>query len=131
MEKQYRNYVLVFVAGALWGTVGVFVKFMQSYGSTSNYTSFLRVLFGGIILVVLTLIKEGPKAFKLSKNTMISCVLLGVFTQGIFNLSYNSAINTAGMALASVLLYTAPVFTSIVSKLFLRKNSQGRNIWHF
>ena len=29
--------------------------------------------------------EEGPKAFKISKNTLISCALLGLVTQALYN----------------------------------------------
>lgn len=121
MGREFKCYLYVFISGALWGTIGLFVKLMQSYGSSSSYTSFVRMLLGCLLLIVITIVKDGVKAFKVSKNTLISCMLLGIFSQGIYNLAYSSAVNTVGMALASVLLYTAPIFTAIISKMFFKE----------
>lgn len=121
MNKEFKSYACVFIAGSLWGTIGLFVKLMQGYGSSSAYTSFLRMAVGFILLVIITLIKDGPKAFKVSKNTLISCVLLGFVCQAVYNVVYSNAVNTIGMSLSSVLLYTAPVFTSITSFLFFKE----------
>lgn len=121
MSKEFKSYAYVFIAGSLWGTIGLFVKLMQSYGSSSSYTSFLRMVLGFILLVIITLIKDGPKAFKVNKNTLISCILLGFVCQAVYNVVYSSAVNTIGMSLSSVLLYTAPVFTSITSFLFFKE----------
>lgn len=121
MSKEFRNYACVFIAGSLWGTIGLFVKLMQGYGSSSSYTSFLRMAIGFILLVIITLVKDGPKAFKVTKGTLISCILLGFVCQAVYNVVYSNAVNTIGMSLSSVLLYTAPVFTSITSFLFFKE----------
>lgn len=77
MNSAWKSYGCIFVAGCLWGTNGLFVKLMQGAGSTSAYTGFVRIALSLLILTVITLVKEGPKAFKISKNTLISCALLG------------------------------------------------------
>ena len=121
MKSEFKSYLYVFIAGSLWGTIGLFVKLMQSFGSSSAYTSFLRMGIGCILLIIITLIKDGPMAFKVSKNTLISCFLLGLVCQAIYNLAYSNAVNTIGMAMSSVLLYTAPVFTSITSFILFKE----------
>lgn len=64
MKTEFKSYAYVFIAGSLWGTIGFFVKFMERFGSTSSYTSFLRMGIGLILLVIITLVKDGPGAFK-------------------------------------------------------------------
>lgn len=125
MKSEFKSYLCVFIAGSLWGTIGLFVKLMERYGSTSSYTSFLRMAIGFLLLVIITLVKDGPKAFKISKNTLISCILLGFICQAIYNLAYSNAVSTIGVSLSSVLLYTSPVFTSITS-FFLFKEKLGK-----
>ena len=71
MNSAWKSYGCIFVAGCLWGTNGLFVKLMQGAGSTSAYTGFVRIALSLLILTVITLVKEGPKAFKISKNTLI------------------------------------------------------------
>lgn len=121
MKKDFKSYMYVFIAGFLWGTIGFFVKIMQNYGSSSAYTSFLRMAIGFLLLVVITLVKDGPRAFKISKNTLISCVLLGFICQAVYNVAYSNAVNTIGVSLSAVLLYTSPVFTSITSFLLFKE----------
>ena len=118
----------IFAAGCLWGTIGLFVKLMEGQGSSSSYTSFLRLFFGFLLLALLTLIFEGPKAFRIGRRTLISCILLGIVCQGIFNILYSMSISMNGVSVSSVLLYTAPIFTSIASVLFF-KERLGRSKW--
>ena len=121
MSAEGKGFLKVFATGCLWGTIGLFVKLMEGQGSSSSYTSFLRLLFGFAALAVLTLVLEGPKAFRIGRKTLLSCALLGIVCQGIFNLFYSRSISMNGMSVGSVLLYTAPVFTSITSMLLFHE----------
>lgn len=121
MRDSWKSYGCVFVAGCLWGTNGIFVKLMQGAGSSSAYTGFVRILLSFLILTVITLIKEGPKAFKISKNTLISCALLGLVCQALYNYVYSSAINSLGVSFACVMTYMSPAFASVISYFLFRE----------
>ena len=58
---------------------------------------------------------KGPKTFRIGRRTLISCLLLGVVSQGTFNILYSLSISRNGMSVGSVLLYTAPVFTNLAA----------------
>lgn len=126
MKTSSKHYLYIFTAGSLWGTIGLFVKFLERYGSSASYTSFLRMFIGFILLAIITLAKDGPTAFKVSRNTLISCILLGLICQGVYNIAYSTSVNTIGVALSAVLLYTAPIFTSIIS-LFIFKEHLSKS----
>ena len=128
MNSESKSFIKIFITGCLWGTIGLFVKLMERQGSSSSYTSFLRLFFGFLLLAVLTLLVDGPKAFRIGKKTLISCVLLGIVCQGTFNILYSTSISINGVAVGSVLLYTAPIFTFIAS-LILFKEKPDRVKW--
>ena len=128
MKTEFKSYAYIFIAGSLWGTIGLFVKYMEQSGSTSTYTSFLRMGLGLLLLVVITLAKDGPGAFRIGKGTLISCILLGFICQAVYNLAYSNAVNTIGVSLSSVLLYTSPIFTSITSFLFFHEKLGRRKL---
>lgn len=126
MNKNAQGFGNVFIAGSLWGTIGLFVKLMSRFGSSPAYTSFVRLLIGCILLIILTLIFDGAKGFIVSKRTLISCFLMGVVCQGIYNVFYSMSVTKNGMAMASVLLYTSPVFTSLTAMLFFKERLTGK-----
>lgn len=121
MNGLWKSYGCIFIAGCLWGTNGLFVKLMQGCGSSSAYTGFVRIVLSFLILTVITLIKEGPKAFKISRNTLISCVLLGLVCQALYNFVYSSAINSLGVSFACVMTYMSPAFASVISYFLFRE----------
>ncbi|MGB4439237.1 MAG: EamA family transporter [Sedimentibacter sp.] len=115
------GYVMIFAAGALWGTVGLFVKLLNGVGANPTLTAFMRLFMGFWILVPIMLCNGGIKMFKIDKNGLIQCLMLGILSQALFNYCYNVSIESVGVATASVLLYTAPVFVCIMSKIFFKE----------
>lgn len=120
-EGTVRKYALIMLSGILWGTIGLFVKVLDAKGSTSEYTTFMRMFFAFLLLLVITLIKEGAAPFRISRRTMLSCALLGFVSMSLNNLCYTNAVNRLGMSLAAAMLYMAPIFTSIQSKLLFKE----------
>ena len=116
-NRELKGYVQVFAGGALWGTIGPFVMLMDHYGSTSALTSFLRMFFAFLILAAVTVLKFGTKVFKVDRRTLVSCMLLGLICQGIYNVFYTLTVLKAGVTFGSVMLRIAPVFTTIVSMM--------------
>lgn len=121
MREDWKYYGCIFVTGCLWGTNGVFIKLMEQAGSSSLYTGFIRLLFSFLILLIITLVKDGVKAFKVSKKTLISCVMLGLLCQALYNYLYTTTISLLGMSLGSVMTYMSPVFASILSFFIFRE----------
>ena len=111
----------IFIAGLLWGTIGIFVKSLNSFGADSSLTSFMRMFFALLIMFSIAFLKHGRKIFIRDIKILIPCVLLGLVSHGFFNIFYTASINLNGMAIASVLLYTAPVFTALASGLIFHE----------
>lgn len=117
MNKQSKNIggIQVFTAGAIWGTIGLFITQLNRCGSDSMMTSLLRVLFAFLIMSVITTVKSGPRSFIVDGKTLLSCALLGIICHGIYNVFYSIAVVKAGVTISAVLLNIAPVFTALTS----------------
>ncbi|MDU2066561.1 MAG: DMT family transporter [Sporomusaceae bacterium] len=111
--KEKKGYLLIFIAGLLWGCIGLFIQAMENCGSTSPITSFLRVSFSFVILAVVTSVKFGVSSFRVNKRTLFACALLGLVCHGIYNIFYSVAVLRAGVTISAVFLNTAPIFTAI------------------
>ncbi|MBR0373285.1 MAG: EamA family transporter [Mogibacterium sp.] len=122
------KYLMILLAGSLWGTIGLFIKLLDERGSTSEYTTLLRMSFAFLLLLVFTLIKEGPGAFRISRRMLLSCMLLGFVSMSLNNLCYSNAVSRLGMSLAAAILYLAPLFTSVQSKLLFHETIGPRKI---
>ncbi|MBQ6314570.1 MAG: EamA family transporter [Mogibacterium sp.] len=121
-NEQNKGYLMVLAAGTLWGTIGLFATILNNLGMEPFPLAFYRLLFASILLIPVMLVQgKGLSLFRISKSGLISCFLVGLVSQAIYNLCYMNAIEQGGMATASVLLYTAPVFVAIMSRVFFKE----------
>ena len=118
INKESRGALEVFIGGAIWGTIGIFVTKMSQCGADSVMISFIRMAFSFAILAVFTAVRYGIKAFKIDLKNLLSCALLGLVCHGIYNIFYSLAIIKTGVTISAVLLNVAPVFTAIISCIF-------------
>lgn len=127
-NEQNKGYLMVLTAGTLWGTIGLFATILNNLGMEPFPVAFYRLLFASLLLMPVLLWQgRGLRLFRISRKGLISCLLVGIVSQGIYNLCYMNAIKLGGMATASVLLYTAPVFVALMSRLFFRE-PLGKNV---
>ena len=121
--------LLIFLAGVLWGTIGIFVNELNSLGASSAQTCFIRMFSGFLIMAVYALIKNRKNFFLIDKKTLLICAGLGLISHGFFNICYTASIKLNGMGIACVLMYSAPVFTAMASKIFFHEKISGLKIF--
>ena len=121
MSTEQRGILQVLIGATLWGSIGVFVLFMNQFGSTSILTCFLRMAFAFVILLVMTVYQFGWSSFIIDKKSLLACLLLGLICQGIYNIFYNEAILDLGMTLSAVLLNLAPLCGMIASRILFHE----------
>ena len=121
-ERSSRGgYGMVLMAGILWGFIGLFVTLLMDAGASAKVIPFLRTGAGAILMVPVILLTSGPKAFRIDLRGVIYCTALGIICQGLFNLAYTQSIKSLGVSTAVMLLYTAPVFVCILSRIFFKE----------
>lgn len=120
-NEEFKGYLQVCIAGVLWGCIGPFIQLMEQQGSSFALTSFLRMSFSFLILAVITVIKFGVTSLRVSKKTLVLCVLLGLICHGLNNVVYSLAVTLTGVTVSAVLMNTAPVFTTVFSYLWFRE----------
>ena len=119
----------IFISGILWGIIGIFVNELSSLGVSVQLMSFLRMLFAFVIMSALALIKHGRKVFMIDSKTLLTCALLGLVSQGAFNIFYSNSIKLNGVGVAAVLMYSAPVFTGIASRIIFHEKFSGLKLF--
>jgi len=111
--------LLIISAALLWSTSGAFVKNLPLSPTT---TAMYRALLAGTFLLVLFLVRRGRFSFH---PAMIGMVLSFTLMNYVFiaSMTYTTAANTI------FLQYTAPVWMTLGSALFLRESIDRRQIW--
>lgn len=116
-QNELFGYVLIFITGVLWGTIGIFVKEMSKCGADALTISFLRVALAFAVMFVVTIARSGLRSFRIDKRSLLFSALLGIVCQGIYNIFYSYAVVLAGVSISAVLLNIAPAFTMVISVL--------------
>lgn len=116
-----RGAVLIFIAGCLWGSIGLFIRLMSDAGASAAAISFLRMAFAFVILLVVTLIRSGISAFRVSRRVLFFSAMLGLVCHSVYNVFYSWAVVRIGVTVSAVLLNVAPVFTAVLSAIFFHE----------
>ena len=116
-----KAYVKIVAAAALWGCIGIFLKLLTAVGLSSMdgvaVRSLAATLLYGCFLAV-----TNPGALRISPRDWYYFFGTGVCSMLFFNWCYFSAISRSSMSVAAVLLYTAPVFVTLMSALFFHES---------
>jgi drug/metabolite transporter (DMT)-like permease len=112
---------LILVAGALWGAMGLFVHRIDDvFGFKSMQIVLHRALFSAALLAVVIAVRDRG-LFRIKPRDIWCFLGTGVASIVFFNFCYFRAIVMTNMAVAACMLYTAPVFVGIMSRLMFRE----------
>lgn len=114
MNNQKISTICILVAGAMWGTMGLFVRGLGLDGLTSMEIVFVRSAVAAVLLL-LYLIVCNRKLLIIKVKDLWCFVGTGIVSLTLFNICYFTTIQRTSMAVAAILLYTSPVFVTILS----------------
>jgi drug/metabolite transporter, DME family len=107
------GYLLVFAAAVLWGLIGLFTRAVLDAGLAPLEIAFWRaVLAGGAFALHAAAI--GRLALRGRRDALVLAAF-GLVGVTLFYGSFSLAIDTGGISLAFVLLYTAPAFVAVLA----------------
>ena len=74
-NEQNKGYLMVLLAGSLWGTIGLFATLLSGFGIGAGPVAFFRLLSATIMLALILLVKgKGGSLFRVSRRGLISCM---------------------------------------------------------
>lgn len=121
-----KGYLLIFLAAALWGLIGVFSKGILASGVGVLELAFWRAaLAGGMFIVHAGLTRQMRVKKTRDLFAFAAFSLVGVT---LFYTSYTLAVQYGGVSLASILLYSAPAFVAVAAWLLLRETLTRRKL---
>ena len=111
---------MVATAAFLWGTIGIYIDFLNQHGFSSLDIVAFRVLTATVILFLYLLIYNRSLLY-VQFYHLHYFIGTGILSISFFNWSYFTAISETSLSVAVVLLYTGPAFVVIMSRLFFRE----------
>lgn len=114
MYGMCTGYIWIISAATAWGFIGIFSSLAFSQGVGPMEVAFWRAFLAWFCFGAQALLR---KETGVDKKDMPLLVIFGLLGVSLFYISYQFAVKTAGVALASVLLYTAPAWVVTCSFL--------------
>ncbi len=112
----YAGYLFIFIAATCWGFLGILGRIAMNEGPSPMDVAFWRALLGGILMLIHAAFKKDLRIH--SRSDFIVFCLFGVFSIASFFVAYQYAVRDGGAPLAAVLLYTAPAWVAVFSRIF-------------
>ena len=113
-----RGYLFVVCAALLWAGLGPVAKFAFAAGATPLETAFWRALCGSLFFLIHCL---ALGLWRVKARDLPILLLFGLVGGSLFFGAYQIAVKEGGAAQASMLLYTAPAWVALLSRLVFRE----------
>jgi len=126
--KRKLGTIYVLSAGTFWGSMGVFVRHFNAAGLGTMEIAWFRNLFG-LLAVGGYLAIFRRELLRLRLKDLWCFAGAGLGSLFLLNVTYYTAMQYASLAVAGVLLYTAPIFVMLFSALFFKEAVTKRKLF--
>ena len=126
-NNSARSALLILLAGALWGTMGIFVRRFYSFGFDAMQVASMRLTAGAVIFII-ALALRGGKGFKIAVRDIPLFLGLGLGSVLFFTVCYFKSIEMLPLSIAAILLYTSPIWVTLMSVLFFKERLTLRRV---
>lgn len=111
--KKFAPFMIL-LAGILWGSMGIFVRFFNQYDIVSINIVAMRA-YVTVISMLFILLIWNRRLFKIKLKDIWCFIGTGCCSIIFFNYCYFHTIEITSMAVAAVLLYSSPAFVLVLS----------------
>ena len=126
IEKARRKgFLLVLVGGILWGTSGACGQFLFEHkGMVATWLVPYRLLFSGVVLLILQFARRGKKIFDVWKNKrdIIEIIIFGLIGMAGCQFTYFFAIQYSNAGTGTVLQTLATVMIMAVTCIMAKRS---------
>ena len=121
MKKSPRGaYASILAAAALWGIIGVWNRNLMAAGLSPTGIVVVRN-FGGILVLLAVFAVKDRGVFRVRREHLKYFFGTGIISVVLFTSCYFSCQKICSLAVASILLYTAPSFVVILSAMLWKE----------
>ncbi len=118
--SQRGAYASILLAAALWGIIGLWNRTLMAAGLSPTGIVTVRS-FGGMALLVIVFAIRDPSVFRVKREHLKYFVGTGIVSVLLFTVCYFSGQRICSLAVASILLYTAPSFVVVLSAILWKE----------
>ena len=114
-------------AGATWSFLGIFIKLLTVWGFTPIQIVSIRATIAAFLLSIIFLFIN-KQVFKVKLKDLWLFVGMALFSILISNSCSFAAMHESGITIAIILLYTSPVFVTLMAAFFFKEPLNARKI---
>ena len=118
--KKYLPHLCILLGGASWGLIGLFSRQLLNGGLSPRNIVLVRNL-GGLLLMAVIFLLFDRGAMKINWRHLPYFFGTGVISVLFFTLLYFSCQEQCSLAVAAVLMYTAPAFVVVTSAILWKE----------
>ncbi len=115
-----KGYLMVLGGGICWATTGIFGTVLFREGIDPLLVASGRLSLALLVFFLLLFFKYRSN-LQLNLTELPRLLFFGFVGVALFNVFYLQAINLLGVSVAVVLLYTAPAFVILFSRIYLKE----------
>lgn len=119
-QPPLRAYAFILAAAALWGTIGLWNRNLMT-GGFSPWSIVVVRNFGGLLLLLLIFGIKDRSVFHIQRAHLKYFFGSGIISVLLFTVCYFSCQAICSLAVASILLYTAPAIVVILSAILWKE----------
>ena len=118
--SQTMAYASILLAAALWGIIGLWNRRLMAAGLSPTSIVMVRN-FGGCVLLAAIFAVKDRSVFAVKKSHLKYFFGTGIISVVLFTICYFSCQKISSLAVASILLYTAPSFVVVLSAILWKE----------
>ncbi len=119
--------LFVIIAGTAWGMIGYFVRTLQSHSIDSMQIVAIRMTISAVLFVLYALMFN-RKLFVIKLKDLWCFLGTGVVSVAVFSFCYFKCIQYSSLSMASILLYTAPIFVMLFSVVLFKEKLNSTKV---
>lgn len=128
LSQESRASAVILLAGVGWGFLGLFFNILSKVGFTPVQVSFVRMGGGWIFLALYVgFFRRDLLGIRSWKDALLF-VAIGMGSLNFTNICLFSTMQVSSVAVAAVLMYTAPIFVLGMSVVFFKEQLTIRKI---
>lgn len=112
------GYICAFIAAIFWALLGPLGRLPMEHGISPLEIAFWRAAFGACCFIMHGMVKG---LYHIKTRDAAGFALFGSIGIAAFFVVYQFAVQRAGVALSAILLYTAPFWVAVFSRLFFKE----------
>jgi RarD protein len=118
--KRFKYYIFTVLGASCWGLIGLFVAPLYERGFTAWDVVAIRGIFTFAFLILFMILFQREQLRTRLKDHLFFAGT-GILSMALFNYFYFETFSRSNLSIAVTLLYTGPLFVTILARIFFKE----------